>query len=215
MRSSLLLVAVLSFVFFTFPELLLPVPRQAQALQTRSSTVVIKMEDCEVTGPYRLTFGEEDLKGLDPAEIQKLVIDSFKAVKLVKVGRLRTKGKPLSIYLPESSEPYSIINKGKDDSHQNNTSTTLFIDQNDDGKLVESEGWSTNLPVRVGDRMLEVISIAPDGSQIKLRSSRKPLRGVVVGRKCPPFSYKAESGKRITQRSFRGKAFLVDIWSVT
>ena len=63
--------------------------------------------------------------------------------------------------------------------------------------------------------MLDVVSIASDGSQIKLRRSRKPLRGAVVGWKCPPFSYKAESGKRITQSSFRRKVVLIDIWSVT
>jgi hypothetical protein len=39
--------------------------------------------------------------------------------------------------------------------------------------------------------------------------------GLVVGKKCPAFSYRTVTGKRVTNKTFRGKAFLIDIWSTT
>ena len=58
-------------------------------------------------------------------------------------------------------------------------------------------------------------SVAPRGSAITLKPSSRPLGGVIVGRKVPPFSYKARDGKTITRETYRGKAVLLDVWSVT
>jgi hypothetical protein len=63
--------------------------------------------------------------------------------------------------------------------------------------------------------MFDVVDLAADGSKILLRASRAPLGGVVMGRKCPPFSFTTANGKAVTPDTFAGKAFLLDIWSVT
>jgi hypothetical protein len=63
--------------------------------------------------------------------------------------------------------------------------------------------------------MFEVSHLAADGSRIVLKPSKAPLRGVIVGRVCPPFSFKTADGKKVSRDSLAGKAFLLDIWSLT
>jgi hypothetical protein len=38
---------------------------------------------------------------------------------------------------------------------------------------------------------------------------------VIVGRTCPPFSFKTADGKEVNHEGLAGKAFLLDIWSIT
>jgi len=74
---------------------------------------------------------------------------------------------------------------------------------------------TSNLPLRLGDKMFDVAEIAGDGSRIVLKPSNSSLRGVVVGRTCPPFSFKTADGEEINRESLAGKPFLLDIWSIT
>ena len=101
------------------------------------------------------------------------------------------------------------------DCDNDNTSTLISVDQNGDGRLTENDGWFANLPLRLGDKMFDVAEIAGDGSRIVLKPSNSSLRGVVVGRTCPPFSFKTADGEEINRESLAGKPFLLDIWSIT
>jgi hypothetical protein len=135
--------------------------------------------------------------------------------KLVKRGSVTMAGKKYTLYLP-AAKTYSLKNSpGKRDHIFENTSTRLAVDQNGDGKLTETDSWFANLPIRLGDKMFDVTEIAADGSRIVLKPSRSPLSGVVIGRTCPPFSFKTADGKTISRDSLAGKAFLLDIWSIT
>src|SRR5262245_36661684 len=178
--------------------------RPARALPGPDSSLTIHLEDCEASRPGRVKpdvlkdLKPEDLKN-DPEGARRLIEDAFKPEKLVKRGRIQVKEGSFDIYLPESEEPYTIVNKGASEADHENLSTLISIDANGDGKLTEEEGWFASQPIRIADRMWEVASIAPDGSRIEIRPSAKRLQGLVLGRKCPPFSYQTEEGKRITQ----------------
>ena len=74
---------------------------------------------------------------------------------------------------------------------------------------------TANLPIRLGDKMFDVAEIAADGSRITLKASKAPLSGVILGRKCPPFSFKTADGKIVSDETLSGKAVLLDIWSIT
>jgi hypothetical protein len=122
-------------------------------------------------------------------------------VPLPMRGEITVDGEQFSIYLPQLRS-YPLRNHGTDDGRLSNTSTLLSIDGNRDGKLTEDEGWFANLPVRIGDRMFDVKRIAADGSAIDLAPSKSPLRGVVVGRRCPPFAYHAQDGSVVKNEDF-------------
>jgi hypothetical protein len=63
--------------------------------------------------------------------------------------------------------------------------------------------------------MFEVQEIAQDGTRLVLKPLTAPLRGVMKGRRCPPFAFTTPQGEPVTLERLRGKAFLLDIWSVT
>jgi hypothetical protein len=119
-----------------------------------------------------------------------------------------------TLYLPKA-ESWSMKNTGPSDCDNDNTSTLLSVDQNGDGRMTENDGWFANLPLRLGDKMFDLAELAADGSRIVLKPSKSPLRGLVVGRTCPPFSFRTSDGKVINRDRLAGKAFLLDIWSVT
>jgi hypothetical protein len=122
-------------------------------------------------------------------------------------------GEKYDLYLP-AAKSYSTRNQAKDGSGDD-TSTRISIDFDHDGQLTEEESWYTSRPVRVGDRMFEVQEIAPDGTRLVLKPSTAPLRGLIKGRRCPPFVFTTQKGEPVTLERLRGKAFLLDIWSVT
>jgi hypothetical protein len=138
----------------------------------------------------------------------------FKSALLVKRGVVEVGGKKYTLYLPKA-KGYAVKNTKKQDHVFGNTSTRLAINQHGSGKLTEEDHWFANLPVRLGDKMFDVVEIAPDGSRIVLRPSKCRLRGVVVGRSCPPFSFKTADGKTVSRDRLAGKPFLLDIWSIT
>jgi hypothetical protein len=58
------------------------------------------------------------------------------------------------------------------------------------------------------------VAIAAPSSTANARP-RARSSGLVAGQKCPAFSYRTVTGKRVTNSTFKGKAFLIDIWSTT
>jgi hypothetical protein len=191
------------------------------AIPDEPSVLTIAMHAHDGTRPGRFTranttkdLSPEDFRK-DPDALARRVFDALQPERLVKKGRLQAPDISVDFYLPEATEPYRLVNQGESDADHENTSTLISIDANDDGKLTEEEGWFANLPVRIGDSMWKIESIAADGSEIKLKPSPGPLRGVVVGRKCPPFSYETEGGGRVSQETYTGKTLIIDIWSLT
>ena len=129
-------------------------------------------------------------------------------------GVLLVDGKSFALYV-QTAAKYSTKNTGEDPTDFSNTSTPVFIDDNGDGQLSESERWFSSFPLRIGDRMFDVVRFGANGRSLVLRPSKTPLSGVILGRKCPPFSYVAEDGKRRTLADYAGKALLIDVWSHT
>jgi hypothetical protein len=166
--------------------------------------LIIRMENCKATRPGRISSDTSTLS---------LLLGLAKE-ELAKRGTVELDGHKYTLYLPKS-KPYSIKNSKADDSEFENTSTLISIDQKGNGKLTKEDGWFANLPLRLGDKMFDVAEIAGDGSRIVLRPSKSPLRGVIVGRRCPEFSFQTAEGQEISRQSLAGKPFLLDIWSIT
>jgi hypothetical protein len=176
---------------------------EPQAAPTADVTIV--MENCKASRPGKITAD---------TSILKMVFSGPPQDKLVKRGTVQVDGQDYTLYLPKS-ESYSTKNTGEGDSGFENTSTLISVDHNRDGKLTDDEGWFANLPLRLGDKMFDVAEIAQDGGKIVLKPSQSPIRGVIVGRTCPPFSYKTADGDEVGLESLAGKAFILDIWSFT
>jgi hypothetical protein len=175
-----------------------PTPEEAAAI-----TVV--MEDCKAARPGKITHAVDALRMLIAGPSQD---------ELVKRGTVQVDRHKYTLYLPKAKS-YSIKNTGPSDCDFDNTSTLISVDQNGDGRLTENDGWFANLPLRLGDKMFDVAEIATDGSRIVLKPSKSSLRGVIVGRICPPFSFKTADGKEVNRDNLAGKPFLLDIWSIT
>jgi hypothetical protein len=47
------------------------------------------------------------------------------------------------------------------------------------------------------------------------RQVRTAGGGLVVGKPCPKFAFTTTEGKKVTPASLNGKAFIIDIWSMT
>lgn len=167
--------------------------------------MTIVMEACKASRPGKFT-GDTGL--------WTFIVSGTPKDKLVKRGTVSIDGQDYTLYLPKAAS-YSTTNSGANDSDLENTSTVISVDQNADGKLTADESWFANLPLRLGERMFDVAEIAEDGSQMILRPSKSPLRGVIVGRTCPPFSFGTADGGDVSLEKMAGKAFLLDIWSVT
>jgi hypothetical protein len=182
------------------PPVLAPVIATSQPVE-----MTIAMEDCKAKRPGKLTSG---------TGLLSLLFSGPPKDRLVKRGTVSVDGQDYMFYLPKA-DSYSTANSGTDDSDFENTSTRISVDQNGDGTLTEDESWFANLPVRFGDTMFDLAKIASDGSQIILRPSKSPLRGVVVGRTCPPFSFDTADGEEVSLEKMAGKAFILDIWSFT
>jgi hypothetical protein len=159
------------------------------------------MEDCQVSRSRTATGLLEALAGGGKDQ-------------LVKRGVVEIEGNKYTLYLPKA-KAYAVKNSAKRDHDFENKSTLLTIDQTGDGKFTEADNWFANLPIRLGDQMFDVVEIAANGSQIGLRRSKAPLSGALIGRACPAFAFKTADGKEISRETLKGKAFLLDIWSIT
>jgi hypothetical protein len=196
------------------PVLLLPASLGAQGTpgpeRKAEGAITVAMEDCKATRPRRISSGTSILSVLSalfqgPGGVRDSV---------VKKGSVTVEGRAYQLYLPKAAS-YTIKNTGKSDDQFENTCTLISIDSNGDGKLEDAEGWYANMPIRLGDRMFDVSEISKRGDRVVLTPSSAPLRGMVEGFKCPPFSFKREYGEVVSRDQFAGRAFLLDIWSVT
>jgi len=163
--------------------------------------ITLKMEDCQVS------------RSRIPTGVLEALTGSGKD-QLIKRGVVELEGKKYTLYLPKAKS-YTVKNTGKRDHDFENNSTLLTIDQKGDAKFTEADNWFANLPVRLGDKMFDVVDIAKEGNEVILRPSKAPLSGALIGRCCPDFTFKTADGKEISRETLQGKAFLLDIWSIT
>jgi hypothetical protein len=194
-RHQVLLAAALSVVPFATCRAEGPGPDQPRPL-------TITMEDCILSRPGRIT---------SQTSVLRLLFAGPPTEDLCKRGTVALDGRKYVLYLPKA-KAYSVKNSKPSDSGFENTSTAIAVDQDGDGKLTD---WFANLPLRLGDKMFEVTEIPADGSHLVLKPSKAPLRGVILGRRCPDFSIKTSDCKLLTLDGFAGKVFLLDVWSLT
>jgi hypothetical protein len=167
------------------------------------AAITVKMGDCQASRPGNLA----------QVGLLRLLFSGPPKDRLVKRGAVDVEGEKFDLYLP-AAKSYSTRNQAEAGSGDD-TSTLISIDSDHDGQLTGEEGWYACRPIRIGDRMFEVQEIAQDGTQLVLKPSTALLRGVIKGRKCPPFAFTTPEGEPVTLDRLSGKAFLLDIWSVT
>lgn len=165
-------------------------------------------------GSGRLVLKTRDVRMTRDERTTVLIFPGVKKVPFNKAADLDVDGRPQTIYIPKADK-YTTKNTGRGESWLGNNSTRLFVDADGDGTLAENEGWFTSLPIRVGDRNYRVERIADGATQIELTLLDEPLTGLVIGRKAPPFRLTTADGQVVTQDDYKGRAFLLDIWSVT
>jgi hypothetical protein len=187
-------------------------PGNGRPSNDQTTSIVLKMEDSKASRRGKLQLTDEELK--DPEKLRVRLAEGWPKEELIKRGVLEADGHKYYLYLPKA-EAYSIKNTNSSDADSENTSTLISVDQKGDGRITDADGWFANLPLRLGDKMYDVTEIAADASRIVLKPSKSPLRGVIVGRTCPPFSFKTADGKVVSHESLAKKPFILDIWSIT
>jgi hypothetical protein len=183
-----------------------------QPSDDQTTPIILKMEESKASRRGKLQLTEEELK--DPQKLTARLLKGWPKEDLIKRGVLEVDGHKFSLYLPQV-KAYSVKNTNSSDADSENTSTLISVDQNGDGRITDADGWFANLPLRLGDKMYDVTEIAADASRIVLKPSKSPLRGVIVGRTCPPFSFKTADGKAVSREGLASKPFILDIWSIT
>jgi hypothetical protein len=191
------------------PAALVPAAHAGQDITEKGSkttgAITVTLEDCKATRPGKIS---------KDTSLLRLIFQGPPKENLAKKGALTVDGRTFQMYLPRATS-YSITKSGENEAERENASTRISIDFNGNGELEEAEGWYANQPIRVGDRMFDVTEISPTGDRLVLVPSSAPLRGVIEGFRCPPFLFKSEKGQAITRDDLAGRAFLLDIWSVT
>lgn len=134
--------------------------------------------------------------------------------KLVARALFRDGERQVAIWRAQA-ERFTTENRGADATAFENSSTLLSIDDDGDGVLTERESWFANLPLRIGDRMWEIEELAADGTRIRLRPSKAPLAGLLLGRRVPEFSFRTAEGQTFDHASLAGRPFVLDLWSIT
>ncbi|MCU0713048.1 MAG: TlpA family protein disulfide reductase [Pirellula sp.] len=171
------------------------------------------------------SVGNAMVLSLEPCELTRTKPQIGNIVSLLLVGRQTermvwkatiTSGpdEGVNIYLPKARR-YSLRNTGSDGTIVGNTATYVSVDQNGDGTL---EGWEAapvDRPIRIRDRMYRVSDINPKNKTLTLQQLDMPLKGSVVGYRCPDFEFTALDGSIISNKSILGKTTVLDIWAVS
>ena len=170
-------------------------------------------------------IGEPIVLQLEPSELKRTRPQIGNIVSLLLVGRATEKmvwkgtipsgpDEGVSLYLPKSSA-YSLVNTGSTGTVVSNTATYASVDQDGDGVLAEWEAVGLERPIRIRDNMYRVKEIDIESKTLTLQQLDMPLRGSLVGYRCPDFELSTFDGKVISNKSILGKATVLDIWAVT
>lgn len=174
--------------------------------KTVGDSIVLQLEPCNLkrTRPQ-----------LNVSSIVALLLVGRPTDSMVWKGTIPTgPDEGISIYLPKAAT-YSLENTGTDDTIVGNTATYVSIDQDGDGRLAEWEAAAVNRPIRIRDSMYRVQEISSDNRTMTIQQLDVPLKGSLVGFRCPEFELTTLDGSVISNRSILGKTTVLDIWAVT
>ena len=175
-----------------------------QLEKPEGAPIVLSLEACELTRT-RPQLGN----------IVSLLIFGRSADKMVWKGAIPSgSNQGVSIYLPKARE-YSLQNTGPDGTIVNNTATYVSVDQNGDGVLAEWEASAADRPIRIRDTMYRITEIDVNNRTLTLQQLNMPLRGSLVGFRCPDFEFTTLDGATITNKSILGKVTVLDVWAVS
>jgi hypothetical protein len=140
------------------------------------------------------------------------------ARRLVALGTVNCDGQKRTVYcLPDSerrsNNTYEQDNASLDNDSLDDRATRLFVDHDGDGLLTPIEGRPANLGLRLGDTMFKVKGVSDKDAPKLERDTKGPLRGIVVGRKCPDFEYTCLDGQKRRRDDYRGRWLMVQVWS--
>jgi hypothetical protein len=172
------------------------------APQAGKGDLVVSLAPCSLTrlGDIQISQDANGQMHVEDAQTQDLV-----------KGEVQFGKDHVAVYVPAHG-PYPLTSKSTDSFE--NTSTALSIDANSNGSLEGNERWFSSFPVRLGDQMMEVKEIDPGGKWILFHESSSPLVAV-VGKPCPDFQFTTMGGERVSLSDYKGKALLLDVWSMT
>lgn len=157
--------------------------------------MVIEMSPCKLARPVPMFF-----------------VSSSR--NLVLRGTVTVGEETFSIYLPEDAQGYSTAPRPKRKGLLTAfTSTWLSVDQDHDGKISDWESYYAEHPLRIGDSMFDIESIAVDGTTITLIPSEARLTGGVIGRKAPDFEWTTTDGRTVRRDDFLGRTVVIDCWA--
>ncbi len=122
--------------------------------------------------------------------------------------------KGVSIYLPKA-EKYHFHNEGVDGSLVSNTATFVSIDQNGNDVLEEWEACAVDIPVRIRNSMYRIQGVDLASETMTIEYLDIPLKGSIVGFRCPDFEFDTLDGSVVSNKSILGKATVLDIWAVS
>jgi hypothetical protein len=173
-----------------------------------SNEVVVKLTPTNVqrTGEFHIKIGANGQPIIESPRKEKLVVGEITTLG-ANAAYTQTK-----LYLPAHG-PYPVTSK--ENHHFDNTSTAVSVDANLDGRLAKTERWFASMPIRLGDQMFTIRAVDPGAAWVLLAKSSAPLAGAVVGKPCPPFEFMTMNGDRVSLAQYKGKALLLDIWSMT
>jgi hypothetical protein len=165
--------------------------------------VLVKLSPCDAErqGQIKISVDKDGKPKFEMPKTEKLVRGT------VAVG-----AEKVTIYLPAQG-PYSL--KSEKSHSFENTSTALVVDADGNGEFTQAEQWFASMPIRIGDAMFDVKEIDPGAKWILLAKSAAPLGGLVVGKPCPNFTFTSMDGKKVSLADYKGKALLLDVWSMT
>lgn len=168
------------------------------------SSMVISLESCDLTRTKP-----------QMGNLVSLLLSGRQSEKMVWKATL-TSGpdQGVSIYLPKAKR-YSMRNTGSDGTIVSNTAAYISVDQNGDGVLADWEAAPLDRPVRIRDSMYRVSEINVKNKSLTLHQLDMPLKGSLVGFRCPDFEYTALDGSVISNKSILGKTTILDIWAVS
>ena len=123
-------------------------------------------------------------------------------------------GTSANLYLPKSKR-FILKNTGNTDTITESTATYVSIDQDGNGEISSWESCSSGSPIRIHDSMYRIVSINLEQSTITLQKLDAPLRGSLVGRRCPDFEFTTLDGQTVSNKTIQGKVTILDVWAVT
>lgn len=165
--------------------------------------------------PFVLTLEAAEITRVRPQRSLTNALFGRPTENLIWVAKVPTgPDASANLYLPKSKR-YVLKNTGNADTITESTATYVSIDQDGNGVISSWESCSSGSPVRIHDAMYRIVSISLEQSTITLQKLDAPLRGSLVGRRCPDFEFTTLDGQMVSNKTIQGQVTILDVWAVT